>query len=180
MALKEYIGIQRITEIFRLLKSKIDAKAELAESMTTEEFEDAENLPDGLYPIEEEDLVSITADMVKYDSGHTVEDKIDELNAEIGDLSFHAPDYATRTLVANGINVGTSETDIYTAVDDCYISLSVTISGSGRCAFAINGTFTTDIYSNGTIILPIKSGDVIKAYQNATSATVYGYIYDIR
>jgi len=97
MALKEYIGIQRLTQAFSLLKNKIDAKAELAESMTTEEFEDAENLPDGLYPIEEEDLVPITADMVKYDSGHTVEDKIDGLNADF--IGATSEDAGTHGLV---------------------------------------------------------------------------------
>lgn len=124
------------------------------------------------------------ASAVSYDntgSGLTatdVQDAIDELAS--ANTGFHAPDYATRTQVATSVNVGSSDTDIYTAVNDCYVSLGITITGSGRCAFSINGTFATESYSNGTIILPVKAGDVIKAYQNATSATVNAYIYGIR
>lgn len=108
MALKDYIGLARLTQVLGLLKSKIDAKAELAESMTTEEFEEAENLPDGLYPIEEEDLVPITADMVKYDSEHTVEDKIDELDADLTVL-------LTGTITAGNTSVTISNEKITTS-----------------------------------------------------------------
>lgn len=54
-------GNCRLTTIEELMANA----SNLAEPMTAEDFEDAESLPDGIYPIESEDLTVISADMVK-------------------------------------------------------------------------------------------------------------------
>lgn len=153
MALKEYIGLSRLTQAFSLLKSKIDTKAELAESMTTEEFDEAENLPDGLYPIEEEDLVPITADMVKYDSGHTVEDKIDELNSDIAEL--FSSEFGT------SVTVGSTD---YTTEHDGYVRANVSNNAEGQ--IYVNGIRLIDFKNtSGTgnqLSIYVKKGTVLR------------------
>lgn len=72
-------GNCRLTTIEELMANA----SNLAEPMTAEDFEDAESLPDGIYPIESEDLTVISADMVKYDSSNTVEDKIESIEDEL-------------------------------------------------------------------------------------------------
>ena len=47
--------------------------------MSLEDFEDAQNLGEGIYPITSDDSTVITADMVDYDGTNTVSDVLDNL-----------------------------------------------------------------------------------------------------
>lgn len=72
-------------------KTKISV---LQDSMTLSDFEDAQSLGDGVYPIEEDDLAVIKADMVEYGNG-TVDDALDDkvntsdLNYALGTPNIH-------------------------------------------------------------------------------------------
>lgn len=49
------------------------------DAMSLEDFEDAQNLGEGIYPITSDDSTVITADMVDYDGTNTVSDTLDAL-----------------------------------------------------------------------------------------------------
>lgn len=136
---------------------------------------------------------------------HTLIGAINELHANQGDLddlqttdksslvaaineaaqitaSFPCPDYATRTTEATQVSIQSTSTAIWTADEDCFISMDVNHTGSGRTAIRINGQMVFGVYPGVTTwyLLPVKSGDVITADQDGTSSTINLYKYAIR
>lgn len=95
---------------------------------------------------------------------------------------FPTPDYESRTRVYSG-SIGTTETTLYTAPDDCYVQIVTESTGSTgqRAAYYVNGTWTVAGYNGSSVyIIPIKKGDVLTAQRNSTSASCEVYRMNIR
>lgn len=75
---KNFMDYDNATSLFTKLKTVLGKKAELKDTMTRADYEDAQNLTAGVYPIEgDADLTVISADMVEYGNG-TVKDALDQ------------------------------------------------------------------------------------------------------
>lgn len=75
---KNFMDYDNATSLFTKLKTALGKKAELKDTMTRADYEDAQNLTAGVYPIEgDADLTVISADMVEYGNG-TVKDALDQ------------------------------------------------------------------------------------------------------
>lgn len=112
-------------------------------------------------------------------TANNVQAAIDELAA--APAGFPCPNYGHRNTVVSQLAVGSTETAVWTATEDCFVTIVVEHTGTGRCAIQLNGEFFVGAYPGNTwYILPVKSGDVITASHNGTSSSLDLYKYSIR
>lgn len=149
MALKEYVGLACLTQVFSLLKSKLDGKENTPTVISYDDFMalTPQQQTSGYYLVVGGTPMT-NAYGISYQPNKTVGDALDdhadaisELNADIA----NRPRYIGNQVLVNDI------LSSYTATQDCYVTVS--------------GTYT--VYVNGVAIAASTEPFVVSLYLKA-------------
>ena len=138
-----------------------------------------------LYRVEQNDLNIGTITLLLPTVSDSMQQQISQINASLTEY-VKFPNYANAS-TRTSVTIGTTSTPVYTATEDCFVSLILIITEASSpqqgttLYLTMNGVdqFTMSGYTRDTtsILLPLKEGDVITARETGNLATVnYGVI----